>query len=542
MDDNAQKTSKGSESNEMKAMEKIRIKLCKKNGEKSFGMGLGKKMVKNKEKPPSYASQIYVLHVLRNSPAERENVQKGWRIEQVEGKTVEGYNLQSLASLMRSSSSIEVDFEISQNQQQDERQDKIQTNMLLLERYTGSQSQSYLSGFGKASLRQQYIRCVPPGPVNVSTKTISPGVGKNSEAHPPESSACIGDPAMGRKRADTSVAPQAKDSHPQKQMKMTVWAKSSNMMKAQPCIDANKETPPHLEEPNASSCKSQHPTNSIKVAPICPQTSEEAPSRSSSYAVRSVPHSNNASKSDDLRSELSSQKPTGESNRQRHSLTTRRLTDMGFDKTDAVASIAACGDDPEKCMVWIAAQLEEKQFISDLNQASIQSELSKQKEAASLKHKEKELYKKARVFTSLFPNSYILSDRESNTLKEVIDEQIGRTDSECLLRTTLTRLLKLEAQAIKWYKVAARCYLLRIAENLEGIYIAESHSVFECCGKATSLSACTFVKSIQTEVELLQNHLFNMPKIHGGVPMAFLEADESTKFNLEDDGFEVIDK
>lgn len=125
----------------------------------------------------------------------------------------------------------------------------------------------------------------------------------------------------------------------------------------------------------------------------------------STLYTKSLTHLNlSASKSDDLRSELSSQKPTGESNRQRHSLTTRRLTDMGFDKTDAVASIAACGDDPEKCMVWIAAHLEEKQFISDLNQASIQSELSKQKEAASLKHKEKELYKKARVFTSLFPN------------------------------------------------------------------------------------------------------------------------------------------
>lgn len=75
---------------------------------------------------------------------------------------------------------------------------------------------------------------------------------------------------------------------------------------------------------------------------------------------------------------------------------------MGFKREDANASVTACGHNPDACMVWIVSHLEEKQFLNDLNQASIQSELSKREEEKELKKQEKETMKKAKEFTALF--------------------------------------------------------------------------------------------------------------------------------------------
>lgn len=75
---------------------------------------------------------------------------------------------------------------------------------------------------------------------------------------------------------------------------------------------------------------------------------------------------------------------------------------MGFSREDANASVTACGHNPDACMIWIVSHMEEKQFLEDLNKASIQSELSKQAEAKELKEQEKETFKKAKEFTALF--------------------------------------------------------------------------------------------------------------------------------------------
>ena len=71
--------------------------------------------------------------------------------------------------------------------------------------------------------------------------------------------------------------------------------------------------------------------------------------------------------------------------RQRQSRTVDRLVLMGFKREDAVASVAKCGDDSEACMVWIVSHLEEQKFVSDLNRASIESELAKREEEKQLK-------------------------------------------------------------------------------------------------------------------------------------------------------------
>nr|CCA21389.1 conserved hypothetical protein [Albugo laibachii Nc14] len=410
MDNNAQETSKSLHSDEVGVGETICVVLCKKSGENSFGMGLGRKIISDTEKPSSNACQIYVSHVVRNSPAYRENVQEGWRIEQVEGRSIEGYDVQSLASLMRKSYTIKVDFAMSQEEQPDENQDKTQAHMLLLERHRASRPENCSLGFGRASLSKQHRRRVPSDLVDISTdledetKIKAASEGHHTDALLHDSSARTGKNGIEKKRKNDAVACQSKACRPNKQTKMTVWATRSNFSKAQLFKDVNNGTSPHVKAMDAPICHPQHLTSSTKIVSECPGKSVEVLSRSTFNAVDLFTPSNNASGSNDVHFELPSQKPTGESNRQRHSLTTRRLIDMGFEKVEAEASVAACGDDLEKCMAWIAAQLEEKQFISDLNQASIQSELSKQKEAVSLKQKEKELLKKAQVFTSLFPN------------------------------------------------------------------------------------------------------------------------------------------
>jgi uncharacterized UBP type Zn finger protein len=98
-----------------------------------------------------------------------------------------------------------------------------------------------------------------------------------------------------------------------------------------------------------------------------------------------------------------SEQTSSETGRQRNSLTVNRLVDMGFNKSDAEASVEARGNDPEKCMMWIIRRKEESEFLRDLNQASIASEESKRKEAEQLKKIEQEALKKADSYQSLFP-------------------------------------------------------------------------------------------------------------------------------------------
>uniref|UniRef100_K3X1Y7 UBA domain-containing protein n=1 Tax=Globisporangium ultimum (strain ATCC 200006 / CBS 805.95 / DAOM BR144) TaxID=431595 RepID=K3X1Y7_GLOUD len=215
---------------------------------------------------------------------------------------------------------------------------------------------------------------------------------------------------------------------------------------------------------------------------------------------------------------------------------------MGFAREDANASVLACGDNPDKCMVWIVSHLEEKQFLSDLNQASIESELSKRAEEKELKAQEHETMKKAKAFTALFTTSYMLSaDSSAIKLKAMLSDAIGDVDPDSLLRVALTKLLKLEAQAIKWYKESSKCYLLQVAERLEASFGA--HDVLQCCSKISNAatSSCAFVATLHDEERHLSKALFDMPENHGGVPIVFLKADKDMQFSLDDDGFEVVE-
>lgn len=236
--------------------------------------------------------------------------------------------------------------------------------------------------------------------------------------------------------------------------------------------------------------------------------------------------------------------------RARQSLTVDRLVTMGFRREDAEASVLACGHDPDACMVWIVSHMEEKQFLRDLNQASIQSELSKQQEAKHMKKQESEILRNATAFTSLFPTSVILSSASTaQSIKHLAGRTIGHVGPQSWMRVLLTDLFTLEAKAMKWYKDACKCYLLQLADRLE--QAVQGHEMLQCCAKLSEGSRrapefmdealCAFLKCLEQEKAQLTKVLFDMPENQGGVPIAFLEADEATKFDLEEDGFEVID-
>ncbi|KAF4324004.1 hypothetical protein BBO99_00002517 [Phytophthora kernoviae] len=218
---------------------------------------------------------------------------------------------------------------------------------------------------------------------------------------------------------------------------------------------------------------------------------------------------------------------------------------MGFTKEDAEASVKELGDnDPDACMVWIISKIEERQFNDDINRASIQSEQSKRDEEKRVKKQEKETLTHAKAFVKLFPTSYILSPESSaSRLKRTLDSATGHVDAETYLREILAKLLKLEGQAIKWYKVAAKSYMLELATRLETSL--GTHDVLTCCARVSagtaSSTSCAFVQTLVQEQKALSKALFEMPSNQGGVPVVFLECDEAMQFSLDDDGFEVVD-
>ncbi|KAL3666004.1 hypothetical protein V7S43_008798 [Phytophthora oleae] len=232
--------------------------------------------------------------------------------------------------------------------------------------------------------------------------------------------------------------------------------------------------------------------------------------------------------------------------RPRHSLTVDRLLGMGFTQEDAEASVRAIGDDPDACMIWIVSRIEEKQFNEDINRASIQSEQSKRDEEKRVKKKEKETLAQAEKFMDLFPTSVIVSsDSTASHLKKFLQLTIDQVAGEMYLREVLSELLTLESNSIRWYQKASKSYMLELAGRLD--VVLRAHDVMTCCAHISSDNAnfraepCAFVRKVLEEVTALQKALFEMPTNQGGVPPVFLECDETTQFDLEDDGFEVIE-
>ncbi|CAI5742512.1 unnamed protein product [Peronospora destructor] len=235
----------------------------------------------------------------------------------------------------------------------------------------------------------------------------------------------------------------------------------------------------------------------------------------------------------------------GVMDRARHSLTIVRLVDMGFTKEDAEASVKEIGDDLDACMLWIISKIEERQFYEDLNRASIQSERSKHDEEKRVKKLEKEKLAHADKFMVVFPTSYMVcAESTASHFENLLLYTIDQVHGGSYLREVLSELMKLEGKSIRWYKEASRSYMVELAARLDAA--VETHDVMTCCARASandvsSPNGCKFVRKVLEEIKALKRALFEMPTNQGGVPQAFLECDEATKFDLEDDGFEVVE-
>lgn len=85
--------------------------------------------------------------------------------------------------------------------------------------------------------------------------------------------------------------------------------------------------------------------------------------------------------------------------------------------------------------------------------------------------------------------------------------------------------------------------MLQLATRLESAL--GTHDIVNCCSQvcaeSVGSSSCTFVKLLRDEERELKRLLFMMPDNHGGVPLAFLDADDTVlDFDLEEDGFEMV--
>lgn len=128
--------------------------------------------------------------------------------------------------------------------------------------------------------------------------------------------------------------------------------------------------------------------------------------------------------------------------------------------------------------------------------------------------------------------------------KNFLLSTIDQVHEGSYLREVLSELMKLEGKSIRWYKEASKSYMLELAERLDTVL--GTHDVMTCCARASasdisSPNGCEFVRKICEEIKALTTALFEMPTNQGGVPQVFLECDEATKFDLEDDGFEVVE-
>ncbi|EQC29393.1 hypothetical protein SDRG_12856 [Saprolegnia diclina VS20] len=223
-------------------------------------------------------------------------------------------------------------------------------------------------------------------------------------------------------------------------------------------------------------------------------------------------------------------------------LVLQRLMGMGFKRDDAILSYEKTGSGTaDQCMLWLVTYLEERKFLADLNKAQIASELQKRTDDSQLKEKAQEELRATTTLRSLFPESVVFATTSPlEAFQRFIDDDLTRVCAENQLRTLVAELLTLEGKAKKWFGRPAECYVAQLFETLTPILTA--HAPRTCCCHATAaLASCALVDSVATEIAALKRHLYAMPSNTGGIPEAFLKADESLRYTLDDDGFEVLD-
>lgn len=204
-----------------------------------------------------------------------------------------------------------------------------------------------------------------------------------------------------------------------------------------------------------------------------------------------------------------------------------------FYKSESIQSIHVCGTNVTTC----AAYIEEQRFQRDMNQAQIESERYKKVEAERRSKVERETLNASSNALMLFPHSsFVVHQQVLPALSKLMSRGnwvVQSTHSS--FRTTVLKYLELEKKAMKWYGRPAQCYAQKVSMALE--QLVASHPSPCACWNVSSCEVGTFLLA---ECEQLSQHLYAMPENQGGVPLAFLKADEDAQYTVDDDGFEIL--
>ncbi|RHZ18814.1 hypothetical protein DYB26_007065 [Aphanomyces astaci] len=210
----------------------------------------------------------------------------------------------------------------------------------------------------------------------------------------------------------------------------------------------------------------------------------------------------------------------------RQAMVVDKLTYMGFSRADALLSCEKCGSDHiDTNMIWLVSMVEERRFQDELNKAQIESELQKRDEDTQ--------HKRVTTHTVVKTHAPLVID--------LIDKFLLNMDDPATspLRQAVADILTHETKARRWYPRPSKCYVADLVQRVNGT-LATHPPTAACCGQRTpSKRECPLLTLVQAELATLKAHLYMSTSNVGGVPQAFLDADDANRFSLAADGFEV---
>ena len=233
-----------------------------------------------------------------------------------------------------------------------------------------------------------------------------------------------------------------------------------------------------------------------------------------------------------------------------------QLLQMGFpDQAEILSSIRKLASDNDNdtsssnnnntitadvVMVDIISQREEAEEAKKMDVARKLSEQSRKAEAKQLRNVVAEENNRKRRDASwsewmkpskenakiMYPDSWILQETRE-ALEDIVQKNVSAKD-------LLLELLELEKKAHKWYKGNLPRSYFRATVSKQLITAATSSSSF------SSILAC-LLKALRKQIQVLQQHMFQLSSQQGGVPRLFLDAQqEDTEEQQHDSQDEVV--
>ncbi|CAK4302478.1 unnamed protein product [Aphanomyces euteiches] len=448
------------------------------------------------------AGDIYVSAVAPNSAASRQKVEIGWELLVINGRKVENMTVDDVAKVAGESKEVRITFET-----------------LLAKRFI-----KWKQDTGNATANKKQTSQVTNGKPEAKkrdttekSKTQTAQHGKTDIPHAAKPKKRL----ISQPSTQTQSQTNGVQGNTLKKTKEANETHESTPKKTKATSDAQESTPKQAKSTPVHGTMHRYLTSATPNI-VSPDRPPQAPSPAVHHPVQEL-----------TRAEKS-----------KMAMFIDKLTFMGFSKADAALSCEKCGvDNIDANMIWLISYIEERKFQADMNKAQIESELQKQNEDSQHKQKEAEVLQTAKSLRDLFPESVVFDPATKvPNLVHLIDFTLVNVDPSSQLRQLVIDLLKLETSARKWYKRPAECYVIKLVERINSVL--KSHAVATCCATVaddatTPSKSCALLKLLQDEASAFKTHLYAMPSNQGGVPLAFLEADDAYHFSLADDGFEV---